>query len=103
MSARSVRPTGPVFVDTHALVAALNADDAHHAQTVHLFGFIAAEEIRAFTSDWVLAEFLAIASRRAWRAGAARIVEGLRDSPLTTVVEATRADWDRAFRLFRLR
>ena len=34
---------------------------------------------------------------------AGRIVDGLRDSPLTTIVEATRADWDRAYRLFRVR
>jgi predicted nucleic acid-binding protein len=92
-----------VFLDTHGLLAVLNADDAHHDAAAALFNSLADDRTPVFTSDWVLAEFLSVAARRTLRAPAAAIADDLRSSPLTTVLPATRTGWDQAFRLFRSR
>ena len=93
----------PVFVDTHCLVALLNADDEDHAAAARAVAALAERRRAAAVSDWVLAEFLSGASRRAMRRAAAALVEDLRRSTLTRVVAATRADWDAAFALYRAR
>jgi predicted nucleic acid-binding protein len=92
-----------VFVDTHALVAIVNADDTHHASAFEAFAALEHRRTRVFTSDWVLAEFLCSTSSRRTRAAAARVVDELRAAPLTTILEASREDWTRAYKLFRLR
>lgn len=102
MSVRS-RRRASVFLDTHGVLAVLNADDAHHDAAAALFEALAADRTPVFTSDWVLAEFLSVAARRPLRVPAAAIVDDLRSSPLTTVLPATRVAWDQAFKLFRTR
>ena len=100
---RPLRSKGPVFIDTHALVAIVNADDEHHEMTARLLSDVVQQRVPVFTSDWVLAEFLSVCSRRPLRAAAGKVAASVRASPLTTVVEASRATWDRAFDLFRAR
>ena len=78
----------------------LNADDAHHDAACRLFRLLAEDRTPVYTSDWVLAEFLSVASRPAVRASAALIVSDLRGSAQTEVVPATRKLWDQAFALF---
>lgn len=102
MSARS-RRRASVFVDTHGLLAVLNADDAHHDAAAELFAALATDRTPVFTSDWVLAEFLSVAARRTLRTPAAAMVDDLRSSVLTTILPATRTGWDQAFKLFRTR
>lgn len=102
MSARS-RRRASVFVDTHGLLAVLNADDEHHDAAAELFAALAVDRTPVFTSDWVLAEFLSVAARRTLRAPAAGMIDDLRSSVLTTILPATRTGWDQAFKLFRTR
>ncbi|CAG1010005.1 hypothetical protein PHYC_03781 [Phycisphaerales bacterium] len=92
-----------VFLDTHGLLAAINADDVHHSRAARLFELLHRARTPTFTSDWVLAEFLSVAARRPLRAAAARVVLDLRESALTTVVRASAQTFDAAFDLFRRR
>lgn len=103
MSARARSRSGSVFIDTHGLVATLNDDDAHHDSAVEMFACFVRERTRVFTSDWVLAEFMSVTARRGLRSAAAGIVTDLQASSLTTIIEASRIDWEKAFRLFRAR
>lgn len=98
-------PAAPahVFVDTHALVAIVNADDAYHATAFEAFAELERSRSRVYTSDWVLAEFLTFASSRRTRVRAAGMVEEFRTAPLTTILQASREDWVRAFKLYRQR
>ena len=100
---RAARLDGSVFVDTHAFVALVNADDRHHDVAARILGELTDESIAVFTSDWVLAEFLSVCSKRPLRAAAGRVTSDVRGSSLTTVIEASRETWDRAFALFRSR
>ncbi len=93
----------PVFIDTHALLATINADDAHHAVCLEVLGRIASSRTKAITSDWVLAEFLSAASRRPLRPAAIGVIVDLKSSSLTTIVPAIRETWNDAFDLFRTR
>lgn len=92
-----------VFVDTHALVATLNADDAHHQEVNRVFAEVSDARVQVFTSDWVLAEFLSVAARRSWRVAAMNIVADLSKAECVTIVPAERSTWDKSFRLFRSR
>ncbi len=94
---------GPVFVDTAALIALVNRDDALHGRAVRVQSELAGRATPYVTSDWVLSEFLGGAARRPLREAAIRAVERLRQSRRTTIVPATRVDWDRAFELFTSR
>jgi predicted nucleic acid-binding protein len=92
-----------VFIDTHALIAIINADDTHHAAAFEAFASLEESRSRVFTSDWVLGEFLSLAAPRRTRSAAVRAVEELRKAPLTMILEASREDWVRAYKLFRQR
>ncbi len=94
---------GPVFLDTHALLAIWNAADAHHAAAVQIVEQIVRDRVPALTSDWVLAEFLSFGVRRIARRAAVRSVLDLRASRSTTVLPATRRTWDEAFSLYQSR
>jgi len=100
---RSGRAPYTAFIDTHALLAAINSDDAHHNAAVKQFSQLAAEKCAVAVSDWVLAEFLSAAARPPLRVPATKAVDMLLASKLTTVFPATRDTWTAAFKLFRTR
>jgi len=93
-------PANEVFIDTTALMAIVNRADVLHPSAVALNRQFAASNTPLVTSDWVLAEFLCGASRPSVRSNASNIVSALRSSSRTIIVEATRADWERAFTFF---
>lgn len=101
--------TGPrhapskVFLDTHALLAAINADDEHHEKAVIALETLVEHRSRVFVSDWVLAEFLSGAAKLPLRSAAILTVADLKASRLTEIVPATRKTWDAAFALYRSR
>jgi predicted nucleic acid-binding protein len=96
-------PGKGVFVDTMALLALANRDDAHHDACRRALSDLARSCTPLVTSDWVLAEFLNAACRLPLRAAALRIVERLRRSAGTTIVPANRADWVRTLEFFAAR
>jgi predicted nucleic acid-binding protein len=101
MSGRASERSGrAIFLDTHALLAAINADDEHHAAAVELFDRCVAERQRIVTSDWVLAEFLSAAARPPLRRAAIATVRDLQDSRLTRIEPASRKIWSQAFTLY---
>lgn len=89
-----------VFLDTSGLLALVARDDGHHARAVTVRNALASEGCALVTSDWVLAEFLAGASRQPLRSKAVEFVRTMRSSPAIRVIEASRADWDIAFKLY---
>jgi predicted nucleic acid-binding protein len=93
-------PTDEVFIDATALLAIVNRADALHSSAVALHRKFSASKTPLVTSDWVLAEFLGGASRPPLRASAMGMVAALKSSSRMTVIEATRADWERAFTFF---
>lgn len=97
------RRAGQVFVDTHGLIALVNADDAHHEQTVQILAQCGDRQVGVMTSDWVLAEFLSACARRPLRAAACAVIHDLQASTLTTIVPADRDTWTRAYDLFSRR
>ncbi|HYE62192.1 MAG TPA: PIN domain-containing protein [Phycisphaerales bacterium] len=92
-----------VFIDSAGLLAILSEDDEHHAKAVTLFAELNRTATRYVTSDFVLGEFLASASRVIIRAEAAITVDQLRRSARVTIVEGTRVLWDRSFDLYKSR
>jgi predicted nucleic acid-binding protein len=92
-----------VFVDTSALMALLNRDDAKHGAAVAVRDQLAASHTSMILSDWVLSELLASCSRQPLRAVATRTARILRTSASAHVVEATRQAWDAAFELYGAR
>ncbi|QYK47569.1 MAG: type II toxin-antitoxin system VapC family toxin [Phycisphaeraceae bacterium] len=97
--------SGPsrVFLDTHVLLAAINADDRHHEAATDLLRLLAENRCRVIVSDWVLAEFLSAAAKPPMRAAAILAIGDLHASRLTSIIPATRKTWDTAFDLYRLR
>ncbi len=63
-----MRPTGPVFVDTSALYAALDADDPNHTEAgvgwQRLLDGLATGAVSALTHSGVLTEAAALVQRR---------------------------------------
>jgi predicted nucleic acid-binding protein len=53
-----------VFVDTSALLAVLNAEDAHHPTAAAAWRRAIEEEVELVTHDYVVVELLAIVGRR---------------------------------------
>lgn len=89
-----------VFIDTSALTAIINEADALHPAAVELHNQFRAMQTRLISSDWLLAEYLCVASRPHFRARAAGAIRLLKSSPRVTIVEATRSEWERAFDYF---
>lgn len=78
-----------------------NSRDALHAQALSVGAELDKSGAMLITSDWVLTEFLNSASRLKRRGLAIAAVQGLKESPTTTVLAAARADWTLAFALYR--
>lgn len=97
------RRAGRVFVDTHGLIALVNADDAHHDETSRVKAECVDRRVDVMTSDWVLAEFLSACARRPLRAAACAVIRDLQASALATITPADRDTWTRAYHLFARR
>lgn len=97
------RGPSKVFLDTHALLAAINADDEHHEKAAEALTSLVTDRSRVYASDWVLAEFLSAAAKRPLRSPAIQTVADLKASKLTTILPATRQTWDSAFVLYKAR
>ena len=92
-----------VFLDTVALLALANRDDALHEQAKSIHESLASEQVPLLTSDWVLAEFLGAASRRPLREAACLMIQRLQRSQRVELVPATRQAWERAFEFYSQR
>jgi uncharacterized protein len=89
-----------VFVDTWALLALTNRDDARHAEAVALGQQFFAERRPHITSEWVLTEFLGGAARPPLRLLAIESVRRALASPRTEVIYANHSDWRQAFEIY---
>lgn len=90
------------FVDTAGLIALTNADDQHFETALRVQAELTAAGTKLWTSEWVLAEFLA-GTRAKARHRALGAVDALRASPRWTVARASPSDFAEALDLFRLR
>jgi predicted nucleic acid-binding protein len=96
-------PADPVFLDTWALVALVNRDDAWHQQAVDLSQQLSAQERPLITTDWVLTEFLGSCARPPLRQLAIESVEKFQTSARVEIIPASRADWQTGFQLYQSR
>jgi uncharacterized protein len=96
-------PTDSVFIDTAALLAIANADDALHESTVTVYGELSRARTPLVTTQWVLAEFLNGASRPLLRVPAVSLVRALLSSKRVSVLAATTGSWDDGLALFATR
>ena len=92
--------TDVVFVDTWAMLALTNRDDARHAEAVALSQRFSAERRPLFTSEWVLAEFLGAAARPPLRALAIESVRRARKSTRVEVIPANHENWQQGFEFY---
>lgn len=76
-----------VFVDTSALYALLDADDAHHVDARAAWQRLAAAEATLVTHSYVLVETIALVQHRLGLAAVRALVDTL--GPLLTVVWVT--------------
>jgi|ERR1043165_1721847 predicted nucleic acid-binding protein len=63
----------PVFLDTSGLVAMVNGGDALHARARRLAAELHRAGAAAVTTEWVLAEFLSMTSKRRLRRGGVKV------------------------------
>ncbi|MFQ5411158.1 MAG: type II toxin-antitoxin system VapC family toxin [Phycisphaerae bacterium] len=91
------------FVDTSAMLALVNRDDALHDRAKQVNRTLAEASYELVTSDWVLAEFLGGAAPITLRQAACRLIRRLQNSPRAIIIPATRSDWKRAFDLYTSR
>ncbi len=93
-------PGEPVFIDTVALLALVNADDALHDRTVRAYGDLTTTRTTLVTTEWVLAEFLNGSSRPPLRAAALGLVNALRTSARVSIDHASHDAWERTLALY---
>jgi predicted nucleic acid-binding protein len=95
---------GPaVFVDTWALLALINRDDAWHSQAVELSRTLSVQATPLLTTEWVLTEFLGGAARPPLRALAVESVRKAYLSPRFEIMPASHDDWAHGFELYEHR
>lgn len=93
-------PADAIFVDTWALLALINRDDARHAEAVALSRQFASEQRAILTTEWVLTEFLSGAARPPLRALAVESVHRGWRSTRYEVIPLNREDWQRGFEFY---
>ncbi|MBM4353374.1 MAG: type II toxin-antitoxin system VapC family toxin [Deltaproteobacteria bacterium] len=88
----------PVFVDTSALLALVNVNDAHHGEAIRIFRELAAAEAPLVTHSYVLVEAGALVRRRFGPAAFNRVGETVRRSALVVWVDERLhcAAWEKA-------
>jgi predicted nucleic acid-binding protein len=90
----------PVFADTFFFLAVLNRADAAHARATELSRSLPRPRL---TTDWVLTEVGHAMSIGGNRAAFVELVGFLEQSPLVTIVPASRALFQRGVELFSQR
>lgn len=96
-------PRPIAFVDTSALLALANRDDALYETARQVNTRLKTSGYDLVTSDWILTELLGGASRVGLRQAGCAIVRRLQQSRRTTIIPATHSDWLRAFDLYSSR
>lgn len=89
-----------VFLDTSALLALINSDDALHRDALAVQDDLNSSGVKLVTTEWVLAELLNHTAPRNRRATGIAAVLSLLNSPRTTIQPATSKDWHDAFALY---
>ncbi|MBY0312728.1 MAG: PIN domain-containing protein [Phycisphaerales bacterium] len=92
-----------VFVDTHALIALVNSDDSKHEAASLLFERLVHDDCEFVLSEWVLAEFLTVCSRRRLRSAGLRLVSTVLSDVAEIIYPADHATFEASFALFRQR
>lgn len=92
-----------VFADTHYWIAIANPNDEWHEAAVTAGKSLG--HVRIFTTDEVLAEFLAFFSARGhyWRGQAVKLVRAILANPNISVIPQTRDSFNAGFELYSLR
>lgn len=96
-------PGEPFFIDTVALLALVNADDALHRRTADEYRRLSGDRAPLLTTEWVLAEFLNGAARPPLRGAALSLLAALSASPRASIIPASHESWERALALYTAR
>lgn len=96
-------PVRSVFIDTTALLALINADDALHDAASEAYSKLTRTGAALVTSDWVVAEFLNGASRPPMRGAAVQLLAAYRGSMRSTLLPASHEWWEAALALYGAR
>ncbi len=96
-------PGEPVLIDTVAMLALINADDALHERTAGAYRELTAGRVPLATTEWICAEFLNGASRPPLRSAALRLVDALRASTRVSIVHASHEFWERTLAFYAAR
>lgn len=92
-----------VFIDTSALLALINSDDALHQRAVRVQNELDARRSPLVTSEWVFAEFLNHTATPPRRGVGIRAVQALLQLDRLIVEPTTRAAWAVTFERYRTR
>jgi predicted nucleic acid-binding protein len=95
------RVVGGVFLDTSALLALVNSDDAMHRAAVKIQDELDERSIPLLTSEWVLTEFLNHTSAPPRREVGIKAVQSLRELDHLAVHPASSEGWAAAFDRYR--
>jgi predicted nucleic acid-binding protein len=93
----------PVLVDTWALISLANTRDAWHERVVEVSALLDKVGRPLVTTEWIMSEFLAFMARPPARDPAVRMVDSIRASTVTEVVQASHEAWERGFQMYRAR
>jgi predicted nucleic acid-binding protein len=81
----------------------INRGDEWRKPAVAIGRELVASRRSRVVTDWILTEFLGLASRTPLRERAIRSVQDLREAPGVTIVEANHLDWLAGFELYMAR
>lgn len=95
-----LRTRGAVFVDTSALLALVNSDDALHRAAIGMQDALDEAATPLVTSEWVLMEFLNHTSAPPRRRVGIQAIESLRELEHLTVHPVSSEAWSAAFDLY---
>ncbi len=92
-----------VFLDSSGLIASIRRNDGLHRQAAAVISELATDRTKLITSEWVLSEFLAGASKRPLRRAAIIVVDQILTSSAVEVIPSGPRSFAAALELFRSR
>ena len=92
-------PLRSILVDTSALYAFVDADDAHHREAVRYLKRLP-KGVSLVVTDVTLMEAMILIQSRLGRQVASRALESLQQSHRFRLIRLTDEDWDQVWRIF---